>query len=188
MKGTKNLSLLDPNMAVSAHSFLSDLEYAFHIYESNNMHCSAPVAEPESVEYAACQFILNNLSVLYREAKITPTKTGLFVTLWKRSAQGPIRPYELTDHFDFVVICTRNQNQFGQFVFPKAILVSKGIVSTATKEGKRGFRVYPPWSNTSNKQAQQTQQWQSDFFIGLTADTSINQNQLHSLFNQLPGE
>ena len=64
-------------------------------------------------------------------------------------------------------------NQLGQFVFPKSVLIAKGIISTTTKEGKRGFRVYPSWDVAKSKQAIKTQQWQLDYFWILNEDTDL---------------
>jgi hypothetical protein len=50
-------------------------------------------------------------------------------------------------------------------VFPKAALIGHGIASTTGRGGKRGFRLYPTWSVTTNLQAQRTQRWQSDYFL-----------------------
>ena len=125
------------------------------------------LAEEESREYSACTFNLNTISVKFRSAKITPTKTGQFVTLWKRDSSGITQPHEDSDRIDVFVISVRKDNLFGQFVFPKSALIEHGILSTGTKEGKRGFRVYPSWDITTNKQAQSTQRWQLEFFIGL---------------------
>lgn len=121
--------------------------------------------EKESADYNACQLLLNEKKALFRTAKITPTKTGQFVTLWKRIPKGPIAPFAIEDNFDLVIINTETENHFGQFVFPKSILIEKGIFSTASKEGKRAIRVYPPWDKTTSKQAQQTQQWQLKYFM-----------------------
>jgi MepB protein len=44
-----------------------------------------------------CALLLNGLRVQYRVAKITPTKVGQFVTLWKRVGRGPIQPFDLSD-------------------------------------------------------------------------------------------
>lgn len=121
--------------------------------------------EKESTDYNACQLLLNDKKVLFRTAKTTPTKTGQFVTLWKRIPKGPIAPFAIEDNFDLVIINTETENHFGQFVFPKSILIEKGIFSTALKEGKRAIRVYPPWDKTTSKQAQKTQQWQLEYFI-----------------------
>jgi hypothetical protein len=43
--------------------------------------------------------------------------------------------------------------------------MDKGIVSYKKNEGKRGFRVYPPWSLPTNKTAQSTQKWQLEYFL-----------------------
>lgn len=123
----------------------------------------------DSIEYAACTFLLNKRFVVYRVAKITPTKTGLFVSIWKRKKAGPIEPYNSSDPIDFIIISTRSNVRSGQFIFTKSILLEKGILSHDGKEGKRGIRVYPPWNEVLNKQAQKTQQWQLDYFLETTS-------------------
>ena len=136
--------------------------------------------EPESSEYGACTFSLNNLNILFRTAKITPTKTGQFVTLWKRINQGPIQPFENADPIDLFIVSTRKDNHFGLFIFPKSILITKEIVSDK-KEGKRAIRVYPPWDVTTSKQAQKTQKWQLDYFLEASNDQTIDLNLAKSL-------
>ncbi|MBJ2173442.1 MepB family protein [Aureibaculum sp. A20] len=142
---------------------------------------SNPEFEEESKEYWACRFTINEKIVLYRKAKITPTKVGQFVTLWKRVFNGPIAPFHVDDDFDLVIISTVKENEIGQFVFPKSVLVSKGIVSTKVKEGKRGFRVYPPWDEALNKQAIRTQKWQLNYFLKIT-DGTIDVAKAQELF------
>jgi hypothetical protein len=132
------------------------------------------IPEQESSEYGACTFILNNLNIRYRTAKITPTKTGQFVTLWKRINQGPIQPFDSNDPIDLFIISARKDDHFGLFIFPKSVLITKEIVSDK-KEGKRAIRVYPSWDVTTSKQAQKTQKWQLDYFL------EINQNQIMDL-------
>jgi hypothetical protein len=46
--------------------------------------CTELISDKENAEYAGCSFMFNKISIKYRSAKITPTKVGLFVTLWKR--------------------------------------------------------------------------------------------------------
>ncbi len=128
--------------------------------------------EDESTEYGACRFKLNGISIIYRAAKITPTKVGQFVTIWKRNEQGITEPFHSADDMDAVIISVRNGENFGQFIFPKTVLVEKGIISTNNKEGKRGIRVYAPWDKAINKQAIETQSWQTNYFI------AIHNNQL----------
>ena len=126
----------------------------------------------EGIEYGACHFELNDLKIEYRVSKITPTKTGQFVTIWKRNTQGITAPFDVADAIDFVIITSKNGDNWGQFVFPKMVLVEKGIFSQNEKGGKRGIRVYPPWDKAMNKQAEKTQNWQLKYFF--TADNFIN--------------
>lgn len=143
------------------------------VYDCYDFDCTQPEPEIESAEYGAFRFYLNKKYICYREAKVTPTKTGQFVTLWKRNISGIIEPFDVSDGIDFVVIGVRNDNQFGQFIFPKSILLEKEVFSTKIKEGKRAIRVYPPWSETTSKQAQKTQLWQLDYFFEITPDVDF---------------
>ena len=144
------------------------------LYDSCGFECSLPEKEKESAEYGAYLFQLNNKSIVFRVAKITPKKIGQFVTLWKRIGKGPIQPFDFTDAIDLIVISVRKDNRVGQFVFPKSILCEKGIISTTNKEGKRAIRVYPPWDEAINKQAQKTQQWQLDYFLEIPTEQPVN--------------
>lgn len=135
------------------------------VYDNCNFECTEPQPETESQDYDAFDFQINSFKIKFRSAKITPTKTGQFVTLWKRNKTGIIEPFDFSDVIDFVVVNVRKDDFFGQFIFPKAVLLQKGFFSTSTKEGKRATRVYPPWDETTSKQAQKTQQWQLDYFL-----------------------
>ena len=122
--------------------------------------------EPECEEYFGFNFQLNNFQIKFRKAKITPTKIGQFVTLWKRnSLSKETKPFCSDDSFDFYVILTESTENFGFFFFTKDVLIENQILTTAFKEGKRGFRVYPNWDIPQNKQAAKTQNWQTRFFI-----------------------
>jgi len=147
-----------------------------------DLEISQVVVEPESSEYGSCTFILNNLKILFRTAKITPTKTGQFVTLWKRINQGLIQPFDNTDPIDLFMISVRKDNHFGLFVFPKEVLITKEIVSDK-KEGKRAIRVYPPWDVTTSKQAQKTQKWQLDYFLEIPKNQIFDTNRAKSLLH-----
>ncbi len=153
------------------HDFLATKDL---IYHPCHFKCSQPVMEAESAEYGACTFELNDLSIKFRIAKITPTKVGQFVTLWKRIGNGPIQPYDISDPIDFFVISTRQNNHFGQFVFPKSVLCEQGVLSTKGKGGKRAIRVYPSWDKTLNRQAQKTQQWQMKYFLEIPQNNKID--------------
>lgn len=149
------------------------------VFEKIDLQLQNLQIEKESQDYFAAQFELNDLKIIFREAKITPTKIGQFVTLWKRIDQNPIEPFATSDDFDFVIINTKTATEFGQFVFSKLILEQKGYLKSESKKGKLGFRIYPSWDKTSNKQAQQTQKWQLDYFI----ETPINLSKAKSLYS-----
>jgi SAM-dependent methyltransferase len=57
----------------------------------------------ESKEYGACTFELNGMIIQQRISKITPTKIGQFVTIWKRNMDGITEPFDNSDNFDFVI-------------------------------------------------------------------------------------
>ncbi|MFG2141279.1 MepB family protein [Streptomyces sp. NPDC048650] len=139
------------------------------VYDPSGFVCSTPRPEPESAAYGAYSFTLDGRSVRFRAARITPTKTGQFVTVWKRSPDGPIAPFDSGDGIDLFVISTRDAGRFGQFVFPWEVLRRRGIVSADGTGGKRAFRVYPPWACTTGRQARATQTWQLDHFLDIGA-------------------
>jgi hypothetical protein len=150
------------------------------IFETCELAFSNLKIETESGEYGACTFHLNDLSITFRAAKITPTKIGQFVTLWKRNLEGITEPFNISDAIDFAIICTRREADFGAFIFPKSVLQEKGVLSVDNKEGKRGFRVYPPWDIAINKQAKQTQEWQLKYFL----ETPIDLEKAKHLFKK----
>lgn len=149
------------------------IEMKTEIYDKVGFQISKMNNELEGTEYDACQFELNGMKIISRSSKITPKKIGQFVTFWKRNKEGITEPFSETDQIDFYVINVKTKNNFGQFVFPKSELISKGIISTEKKDGKRGFRVYPKWDNTENKQAKKTQEWQLKYFYEINNFTNL---------------
>ncbi|AMM50863.1 MepB family protein [Rufibacter sp. DG15C] len=141
------------------------------VFEACSLHMTDFEVEPESQKYKACRFRVNGAVVIGRDAKVTPKKVGQFVTFWKRNEKGIIVPFFETDPIDYYTVNVRTENRFGQFVFPKAVLIKRGIVSTEQKEGKRAFRVYPPWDVVHSKQAEQSQKWQLQYFSDLDPAT-----------------
>lgn len=100
------------------------------VYDNCDLKISNFKLEPESTEYDACQFELNGLNVISRSSKITPKKAGQFVTFWKRIENGPIEPFSENDNLDLFIVNVRTDNKFGQFVFPKSLLIRKGIIDS----------------------------------------------------------
>ncbi|MGW6704316.1 MepB family protein [Streptomyces sp. NPDC054956] len=140
------------------------------VYDPCGFACSQPVPEAEGAAYAAHTFTVDGLAVRFRVAKTTPTKAGQFVTVWKRSEAGPIQPFDAADPVDLFVVSTRDQEHFGQFVFPVDSLRRHGVVSVNGVGGKRAFRVYPPWVTTTNRQAGSAQTWQLAHFLHFAQD------------------
>ena len=143
------------------------------IFDPLHLSPTLPIAEPESAEYGAFSLTINNMAARFRVAKTTPTKVGLFVTLWQRSDSGPIRPFDSSDGVDLAVVSTRQGERFGQFVFPLATLLQRGVVSQQGIGGKRAIRVYPPWVVPNNAQAKSTQTWQVRHFLRLDAAVDL---------------
>lgn len=153
----------------------ASLGFDLQVYNSIGLKIDTIMPEKESIEYNACTFNLNGLKILFRSAKITPTKNGQFVTLWKRRRNGPIMPFDGNDAFDFIVINVNNSTDSGQFVFPKAVLCARKIFSNKGLEGKRAFRIYAPWDIAQSKQAAQTQKWQTDYFLEIKDNAFVNE-------------
>ncbi|MES2691607.1 MAG: MepB family protein [Bacteroidota bacterium] len=141
-----------------------------NVYDPCGLTVAQLNAESESREYGACTFKLNEKKIVFRVSRITPAKTGQFVTIWKRNHEGITEPFSENDEFDFVVISSRRDDHFGQFVFSKQVLIEKGIITSNQKEGKRGIRVYPPWDKPTSRQAEKTQAWQTVYFLPVPDD------------------
>lgn len=126
----------------------------------------APVPEAESADYGACRAELHGKRLVLRVAKTTPTKTGQFVTVWKRlHPAAEIAPLDAADSVDFLIIAVSDAAQHGLFVFSRAVLIERGVMSRAGSGGKRALRVYPPWCTPKSAQALHTQRWQSACFV-----------------------
>ncbi len=163
-----------------------DLLLAIHAaYEPAGLTLTtAPDRERESEEYGACRFAIEGRAVVFRAAKTTPTKIGQFVTVWKRpKAGGEIAPLDSNDGIAFVIVSTADADHRGQFVFPCAALVSRGVMSRDGAGGKRGIRVYPPWSKPTVAEAIKTQKWQLPFFLRFDADGTADLAQVRKLFS-----
>lgn len=152
-------------------------------YEPSGFICKNLAKEIESEEYGAFVFEMNNRCIKFRAGKITPTKIGQFVTLWKRDENGVIEPHDLADPVDFFVVSVRSAERLGQFVFPKMILFEKDIISKDGKGGKRAMRIYPPWDIADSRQAKKTQEWQLVHFFEILPSENLDLGSVRKLFN-----
>lgn len=144
-----------------------------NVLEPKKYFCKDIVYDSEQYKYSASRLKINDFFIEFRAANITPKKIGQFVTLWKRSDQGPIVPYDISDHFDFFIVSVHKENQLGYFVFPKFILHKQGFLSVDDNGGKRAMRVYPPWDKVYSKQAKETQIWQLKYFVAITPEMNL---------------
>ena len=165
--------------------FHSDLKIAKElVYDKCGFELTEINIHAESVEYGACSFKLNGKIIQHRVSKITPTKVGQFVTIWKRNNQGITEPFDSSDNLDFVIITARSGENFGQFIFPTSVLAQYGILTHNGKVGKRGIRVYTPWDIAANKQAIKTQLWQTNYFMPIKDNNSTDFNLITKLLTQ----
>jgi hypothetical protein len=144
------------------------------LYSKLNAELKNIKIDKESSAYSACSFELNGSKILYREAKVTPTKIGQFVTIWKRNNESITEPFDVRDDIDLVIVSCRNKEHFGQFVFPKNILGDKKIFTKNNIDGKRGIRVYTAWDIAESKQAKQTQAWQLEYFLEMNGKIDLD--------------
>ncbi|WP_332650065.1 MepB family protein [Lysinibacillus sp. 54212] len=152
-------------------------------YEPNNLVIKDIMEETQNAEYGAGIFQLNSKSIRFRVAKITPTKTGQFVAFWEKDDQNKNQAFSLEKGTDLLVITVfTNDKRFGQFVFPKEVLLQHNILKTATQKGKMAMRVYPSWDTPTSKQARATQKWQLPYFVSLEDADSLDVQELLKLY------
>lgn len=153
MKGA-GISSIQNKRCKAVNEFYNALTYVNKMfYEPNHLSLKAVREEAQNSDYGAGIFQLNSTSIRFRVAKITPTKIGQFVAFWEKDEDNKNQAFSCEKATDLLVINTfTSKNDFGQFVFPKEVLVKQNILKTATAKGKMAIRVYPSWENPTSKQ------------------------------------
>ncbi|GED99555.1 metallopeptidase [Gordonia spumicola] len=95
-----------------------------------------------------------------RTARVTPTKPGAFVAVWRRDVDGGTEPFDSADVAGLLVFV-----EGGVFRFTAEHLADMGITSSDRHPGKRGFRVYQPDLVGLNPRAARTQRAQASAFV-----------------------
>ncbi|MCE5072470.1 MepB family protein [Staphylococcus aureus] len=121
--------------------------------------------EKYNQDYEALTFSFKEETYQSRLAKKTPTKAGYFVTCWTKDENNCNQPYSKEAFTDYLMIIVIDEELSGYFLFPRELLIEKGILTTFEHKGKMAFRVYPKWCNQLNKRAEQTQKWQCKYFF-----------------------
>jgi hypothetical protein len=103
--------------------------------------------------------------------------------VWKRNDKGITASFSSSDDIDFLVITSKSGDKIGQFIFPKSVLIDKGIVSRNGKGGKRGIRIYPLWDVATNRQAEETKKWQIKYFLPIELNNSTDLDLARKLFS-----
>ncbi|WP_303265885.1 MepB family protein [Staphylococcus hominis] len=116
-------------------------------------------------EYEAFNFEFSGVEFKSRLAKKTPKKAGYFVAFWCKNENEKNRPFNFHESKDKLIINILDGYKKGQFIFPKELLVKKGIISSEKHKGKMAIRVYPSWEQNLNKTAVSTQKWQIPYFL-----------------------
>lgn len=159
----------------------------------------------ESSKYEALVFALDERSIVYRKAKVTADRPGAFLSLWQRPSSASIngnKPIPLTtNELDYLFVkvkphASANEElahsiKCGLFIFPVALLIEKGIISSTNNKGKLGFRVFPPWSQDRgivgtkvfSESGKKTQRWQLPYFFEIDENGIIDVRELDKLLS-----
>lgn len=127
--------------------------------------------ETQNAAYEGCTFSIHHQTFRSRLAKKTPKKQGYFVVFWEKDETNKNQVYHAEVAPAMFVITVIDEGKSGQFLFPKAVLQTKGILRSAESKGKMGLRVYPTWISDLSPNALKTQKWQAPYFVVLSQET-----------------
>ncbi len=152
------------------------------LYTPYKMSLTAICEEPQNAAYGAGTFQIASKTVRFRVAKQTPKKSGQFVAFWEKDRHNKNQAFSSEEAPDLLVITTfKDEHRYGQFIFPKAVLLKQNILRTNSNPGKMAMRVYPSWDPPTSKQAITTQNWQLPYFVDLC---DLTQEKLDSLYKR----
>ncbi len=153
------------------------------IYKPTNLILKSVQEEKQNAKYGAGTFQLSSKTVRFRVARITPTKTGQFVAFWEKDENTNNQPYSYAEAPDLLVITAfKSDREFGQFVFPKEVLLTQNILKSTSTTGKMAIRVYPSWDIPTSKQAIKTQEWQLPYFFDLSIPENAFKEKIAELY------
>lgn len=155
------------------------------IYRPNGFIIKNIQEEEQNAKYGAGTFQLFSRTIRFRVANITPTKSGQFVAIWEKDNNNKNQPFKYEETPDLLVITISkiDDRKFGQFVFPKDVLLKQKILNTDAQKGKMALRVYSPWDYPTNNQAVKTQKWQLPYFIDMSHPNRVDQEKVRVLYS-----
>ncbi|MGE8082004.1 MepB family protein [Peribacillus loiseleuriae] len=129
--------------------------------------------EVQNSEYEGLLLIINKHVYRSRLAKLTPKKKGYFVAFWEKDTMGINHAYSYENSPEKLIVSVIDNERWGQFIFPKKVLLKYGILKSPKQKGKMALRVYPSWVTELNTNATRTQSWQTEYFIDLSDDFEV---------------
>jgi hypothetical protein len=147
----------------------TDVLAVLHALRARHLQCSQLAADATNADYGAQLLTVDGLTARLRIGRVTPRKVGLFVAVWERADDGTTRPFAAEGDAELLLVIVREGAKLGLFTFPREALREHGILSVSGEGGKRGFRLYPPWSETTSAQARRTQRWQQSYFEAISS-------------------
>ncbi len=139
------------------------------LYEPSDLTLTSVREEKQNAKYGAGIFQIASKTVRFRVSNVTPTKIGQFVAFWEKDENNKNQSYSFETAPDLFVITTfKNNYTFGQFVFPKEVLLKQNIFRSGSTKGKMAIRVYPSWDRPTNTEAMKTQKWQLPYFVDMS--------------------
>lgn len=125
-------------------------------------------SEEQNSDYESGVAMVSGQRWRLRTARVTPTKPGAFVAVWRRSEQGDTEPFPADEAIaGLAVFVVEGDQHRGVFWFTAEHLRELGVTGSKRHPGKRGFRVYPAWCTGLNRQATKTQTAQASAFVQL---------------------
>lgn len=166
------------------NDFCAALTYLTNVlYMPHNLILTAIQEEKQNSMYGAGTFQLSSKTIRFRVAHVTPRKTGQFVAFWEKDKNNKNQPYLYDEAPDLLVITVcKSDNDFGQFIFPKKVLLKHAILKSSGTKGKMAMRVYPSWDSPASKQAIKTQEWQLPYFVDLRLPKSLLKEKIIELY------
>lgn len=153
------------------------------MYEPNGLTVGRVREEKHNSKYGAGAFECSSRTIRFRVANVTPNKVGQFVSIWEKDSSNKNQPYSYDESTDLLVITTfKNNDEYGQFIFPKEVLLKQKVLKSHSTKGKMAMRVYPIWDTPTSKQAMKSQQWQLPYFIDMSHQNHSTKEKILKLY------